>query len=148
MGSNLDDSVREVVDRLATSYEHRSNLWEQSGRADLVPTDNLDAVVNLTGSSKAQVCDAVAKDLAFRFTYRTLTFDFCDDLVNDVCAWITEDLSNNPTPLGGYPNLFIRIFEAFEEGEFIHPGDSPDIDAAEKYARPLIAAVVRDLSHD
>jgi hypothetical protein len=68
--------------------------------------------------------------------------------MNVAFAWITEDLVKHPDPLAAWPALFMRIFEAFEEGEFVHPGDSPEIDSAEKYARPDIAAVIRDLSHD
>jgi hypothetical protein len=57
MGAELDAIVREVVDRLAARHESRSNLWE-----------GLDTILGRTGSSKAEVCDAVAKVLAISAT--------------------------------------------------------------------------------
>ena len=113
----------------------------------LDPTDELDTVLGPTSLwSKAQVCDAVAKVLAVGYADRTLTFEFCDYLVNELFAWIVPDVHNDPSPSRDFPKVLMRIYEAFEEGEYIHDGDSPEIDFAEKYARPKIAAVIRGLS--
>jgi hypothetical protein len=145
VGGRLDAIAREGVERLAIRHESRSTPWEESGWKNLA---ELGTVQGRTGSSKAEVCDAVAKVLASGFADRTLTFEFCDRLINDAFAWITDGLAHGRSDLTGYPDFFWRVYLAFEEGEFVHRGDSPEVDSAEKYARPAIAEVIRDLSLD
>ena len=86
------------------------------------------------GLSRHDLYDAVARHLAFSFHRHELTFEFCDAVMNDLHGVIIsfDDVR---------PDLFWTVFEAFDEGEYIHP-DRPDADPIETYTRPRIVEIV------
>jgi hypothetical protein len=43
---------------------------------------------------------------------------------------------------GVVPALVLSIYQAFDEGEYVHSGDTPDVDTESKYTKPMIAAVL------
>ena len=38
------------------------------------------------------------------------------------------------------------VYHAFDAGEYLHPGDSPDISPADRYTRPQLLAIVAGAS--
>src|SRR3954464_6160157 len=61
--------------------------------------------------------DEAAAILATRYERGSLTFEFCDGVVNGLYAAFTE------WPLPQMPPLFYDVFLAFDAGEYPHDGD-------------------------
>ena len=108
--------------------------------ASPTPRRELVALMAETGSSKERLWEAVAGELALGFSEDTLSYNFCDDLANLMFGWLDDD-SNWP----GVPDFFMRVYLAFDAGEYRHRGDAEDVDPEVKYTRPLIAEIVREL---
>lgn len=75
--------------------------------------------------------------LASGFHNSELTFDFCADIVNDLCG-IVMDARYNDRP----PDLFWQVYLAFDEGEFFHDAYPHLEDPIEAFTRPLIARII------
>ena len=101
------------------------------------------ALMAETGSSKEQLCDAVAAELALRFSEDSFSYNFCDDLANVMFGWLVSGFGDSTTT--EIPDFFFNVYLAFDEGEYRHPGDGEDVDPEVKYTRPLIAEIVREL---
>lgn len=95
-----------------------------------------------TGLTTVQLLDAIGAQLARGFHDRTLTFEFCDAVVNRMVSYAYEGFLAEGE--AGWPKLFWQVFLAFDEGEYCHAG-RPDADPVEFYTRPLVAAVVAQL---
>ncbi|MHC2333736.1 hypothetical protein [Bradyrhizobium sp. USDA 4454] len=78
--------------------------------------------------------DALALELASEFNKKTLDFDFCDRVVNELLGLMgaRPDL----------PPLFWDIYLAFDAGEF-YPDNDHSTDPVARFTRPQIAEIVR-----
>jgi hypothetical protein len=90
--------------------------------------------IEATGLSRSALYDALALRLALGFQSKTLEFDFCDQVVNDLHAVISVQNEDRP-------EFFWNVFLAFDAGEF-YPNDNRSIDPVEAYTRPQIAKVL------
>lgn len=45
---------------------------------------------------------------------------------------------------GIVPALVLSVYQAFDEGEYVHSGDTSDVDAESKYTKPMIAAILAE----
>ncbi|PCE33506.1 hypothetical protein BZL54_04585 [Burkholderia ubonensis subsp. mesacidophila] len=92
------------------------------------------------GEVKPERFDALALALARGYHDGKLSFAFCDSIVNILVEKVYSDaVAQRDT----WPPLFWDVFLAFDAGEFFRPGER-HIDPAEKYTRPLIAAIVAE----
>lgn len=89
--------------------------------------------LNLT---RGALYDAIALRLALGFLDNEFPFELCDAIVNDIHSVITLGDAN-------WPELFWRVFLAFDAGEYRHQNDGGDVDPVEKYTRPQIAEIVK-----
>jgi hypothetical protein len=90
------------------------------------------------GGSRSTLYDEIALYLARGFHAFELTFAFCDAVVNDlhgVISFAHEDR----------PDLFWKVFLAFDEGEFSHHGNR-DEDPQQVYTRPMIGRIINGVS--
>jgi hypothetical protein len=87
--------------------------------------------------ARSDLYNQIAARLAFGFHDAEFSFSFCDAVVNDIHAVIT--LSDEDRP-----DLFWRVFLAFDAGEFYHDGNR-DQDPVDTYTRPEIARIVDQL---
>jgi hypothetical protein len=89
------------------------------------------------GGDREPVYDAFARYLALAFHQRELPFAFCDAVLNDLHTVITmaDDVR---------PDLFWRVYLAFDAGEYHRNADKSDNPVAE-YTEPAIADIVRSL---
>lgn len=90
------------------------------------------------GVSRATLYDQIALHLARGFHASVLTFAFCDAVVNDLHGVIT--FANEDRP-----DLFWKVFLAFDEGEFHHHSNRGE-DPKEVYTRPMIGRIIKDVS--
>jgi hypothetical protein len=86
---------------------------------------------------RSELFDQIALDLARGFYASDLTFGFCDAVINDLFGLITS--SNEPSP-----DLFWRVYLAFDEGEYYHDNNR-DEDPVEVYTRPMITRIINDI---
>ena len=88
--------------------------------------------------SRSELYDHIAIYLARGFDSLELPFQFCDAVVNDIHRVITfaDDVR---------PDLFWKVFNAFDEGEYYHEGNREQ-DPVEVYTRPQIAEIVSAIS--
>lgn len=86
------------------------------------------------GGKRQRVYDEVACFLAVAFHERRLPFAFCNAIMNDLEAVISNADDKRP-------DLFWRVYLAFDAGEFHRRGDKSD-DPVSEHAGPAIAAIV------
>jgi hypothetical protein len=86
--------------------------------------------------------DSVAAELARGYYERRYSFDFCDAVVNQLYALMISKQHLDPPP--PWPNLFWRVYEAFDAGECHRLADMSDDPIAE-LTDPEIAEIVRAL---
>jgi hypothetical protein len=88
----------------------------------------------LSGVPRSTLYDQIAIHLARAFYESELTFAFCDWILNDIHGIITTNDEARP-------ELFWKVYLAFDEGEFYHT-DKRDEDPAEVYTRPMVAKIL------
>ncbi|MGA3047043.1 MAG: hypothetical protein ABSD67_10495 [Terracidiphilus sp.] len=87
-------------------------------------------------TSNDELYDAIALRIAEGYFKKELDFTLCDAIVNDIHSAITH--------VGGQrPDLFWRVYLAFDEGEYYHD-DRRDVDPEELYTVPMIEAIIEE----
>ena len=84
--------------------------------------------------AKNRLLNCLALELALGFNENALDFDFCDRLVNELLGAVSLQEDE--------PDLFWRVFLAFDAGEFFHDEDQR-AHPVDRYTRPQIAEIVR-----
>lgn len=104
------------------------------------PADALSELLGRYVGGKFHICET---DIA-RWTGGSAGHDgeFCDEVVNDLYDYVIS--KQRGTPLHPTPNLFWRVFAAFDAGEFHRQPDKSDGPIAE-FTDPRIADIVRGL---
>ncbi len=93
-----------------------------------------------TELARSALYDRIAIYLARGFHRSELSFEFCDQVVNEIHGIIVRTNENRPT-------LYWEVFLAFDAGEFYRNSDRSR-DPVDTYTRPLIAKVVEKHSTD
>ena len=86
------------------------------------------------GGEAASSWDALAIGVAQRYLRGEVTFVAADSFMNALWSFVIFD--GQPSP------VMTRVYEAFDDGEYHHPGDAPDVDPEVAYTRPLLAALL------
>ena len=79
-----------------------------------------------------ELIDAFSRYVAHGFACGQLPYEECDAAMNRLIT--IADYS--------VPKYTWNVFVAFDEGEYSHPGDSPDLDPVVAYTRPAIAEIL------
>ncbi|WP_423141686.1 hypothetical protein ACOYW6_12785 [Parablastomonas sp. CN1-191] len=88
------------------------------------------------------VFDGIAALLARGYHERRYSFEFCDEVVNELYEpMISRQFLASSPP---WPELYWSVFEAFDAGEFHRQPDKSDDPIAE-FTVPAIADIVRGL---
>jgi len=129
--SAVELRVRAIVEGLAERHVPGLDVPEPFGEGSV--WEEIDDLLSETDLSPEEACDAFAAELAAGFGDSRLSYDLCDAVVNALFAWITTDKDHRTIPAS-----FWEVFNAFDEGEYRHPGDADDVDPSEKYTRTQI----------
>ena len=80
--------------------------------------------------------DSLALNVAGQYLSGAVGFLVADTLMNDLFshAAFHSDL----------PQTFMRVYEAFDQGEYHHAGDREGVDAETTYTRPMLSALVSE----
>ena len=88
------------------------------------------------GITVTAFCDGLALRVAMGFAEGRLDYEYCDWVMNHletlmVCQY--DDV---------LPPLAFSIWEAFDEGEYVHPGDASEPQPEALYTRPRILEIL------
>lgn len=102
-------------------------------------------MVAWSGGSDKDLCalyNQIAGQLALGYHEARFSFEFCDEVVNQLWViMILQQVGQHPPP---WPELFSRVYDAFDAGEFASPLLPPH-DPVQTYTDPEIAEIVRGL---
>jgi hypothetical protein len=127
-------NASDIINELKTFY--KDGVDYRSLDRHLTETD-VERWSNACGWPRSQLFDEVVMCLALGYHSSDLSFEFCDMVVNDLAAPVTNTS-------GPKPNFFWEVYSAFDEGEYYH-GNHRDEDPVEVYTRPMIAQIVEVL---
>jgi len=114
---SLDDLIQECA-----------TLW--------IPMETLARESARSGLSHEAFCDAFARRVALRYLEGSLDFEAADAAMNSLAAYAFQPPTLEPGP------YMWDVYYAFDDGEDVHPGGSPNVSAAERYTRPRLLAIV------
>lgn len=109
-------------------------------RGDLV-LEHLERYCATTGTDIQAASDSLALHVARCFLSGTLEFDECDLAMNSLFHVMTSEPYLELTDRS-IPDDAFAVYRAFDEGEYVHPGDQPDDVPSIKYTIPLLRAVL------
>jgi hypothetical protein len=107
---------------------------------DLAALDLLIASPRKGWSAQAEIgsdghgafCDAFARRVAEEYWAGRLSFNDADGAMTELYSYSYFDEN------GDMPPFAWEVFEAFDEGEYYHHGDSRDWDPEDVYTKPMI----------
>jgi len=117
---NIEDILHQIVE----------NDYPSAGAFD-------DALASFGGSRKA-FSENFAKEVALRYLQGNLVFDIADCAINALSDW---------TPLEDFSACCWAIYRAFDEGEYLHRGQSVGTNE-ELFTRPLLRQAMTDFFPD
>lgn len=103
--------------------------------------EHLESYCATTGTDIRVASDSLALHFARCFLRGTLEFDECDLARNSLFHVMTSEPYFELTG-GSIPDDAFAVYLAFDEGEYVHPGDQPDDVPAIKYTISLLRAVL------
>lgn len=124
--------VAEIIAELKARYGEDPSF--SNSRLSRLTEADIQRWSGLCDGSRSLLYDQIAFCLACSFNAAELTFDFCDLVINDLCGAI-DLVTERP------PDLFWKIYLAFDEGEYYH-GNNREEDPVEVYTRPMIASII------
>jgi hypothetical protein len=104
--------------------------------------DNIVCWAEDLGLAEDTLYDDIAAELALGYHVGRYSFEFCDAVVNHLYALMLA--RQQEAQLQSWPQLFWRVFEAFDAGELADPS-KPAHDPIKAYTDPEIADIVREL---
>lgn len=123
-----------VLSELRQIYGEQASQPNYRGVVRLKDADVQQWVAALA-CSRPDFYNELAIGLARGFASSELTFEFCDAVLNGI-----HDVIGNADE--ERPDLFWRIYVAFDEGEYYHENNRQE-DPAEAYTRPMIADILK-----
>ncbi|MEB2549731.1 hypothetical protein [Burkholderia gladioli] len=129
-------------DLQAEFIEHLQSRYDETGPGQLLSARDIERWTEIVGSTRRHAYDVIAKHLALGFHEGRLSFWFCDAVAIAVIGFVYDDFVTQGED--SWPDFFNRVYLAFDAGEV----SRPEVNPIEKFTRPMIAEIVRDLAHD
>jgi hypothetical protein len=101
------------------------------------------SVATQHGISLGRLLDMISLDVADRYEAGSLPFAEVDRTMNVIWGLIFSQ----PASEVEIPEVTEDIFNAFDQGEYCHSEDSPDIDPKAKYTKPMLKAALAKHRH-
>lgn len=107
---------------------------------------NSNQIAKILGNPQEYPCELIeelSKETAIRYWNGEIDFHAGDCIMNNLYSfWVTNDYFIRNFKFGEISTL---CFEAFDCGEYFRPNDSKDVDPPEKYTKPLINKLLKEL---
>lgn len=100
----------------------------------------LGATCQKFGVAPEDVLNELSIEIAEGFLSGSLTYEFCDGVMNGIISAIV-DLGM----VGDLPEPAFSLYHAFDQGEWTRSNDPPGTDPSEKYTKPMVLEIMRDL---
>lgn len=94
------------------------------------------------GVTAQALLNALSISLAERYLQGTLTYAFCDGVLNGLIDAIVDVGMSRDLPQPAF-----SLYQAFDQGEWRRSDDPPETDPGEKYVKPLVLQIMRKLRH-
>ena len=92
------------------------------------------------GLSGDEFCNRFSLNVARRYQNGNATFDGCSCVMNALFGIACAPTSPMFEQIGS--EVWFAVYQAFDEGEYQHPGDDAIAMAEVKYTQPLIASIL------
>ena len=109
----------------------------QAGLSGVITYELLGAIAARGATTPPKALEELALHVAQEYSNGRLSFEEADSIMNAAFAvatsagfWAAHDRS--------VPSMVFEVYQAFDEGEYHHPGDAPGIEPELKYTRPLV----------
>ena len=113
-------------------HKHFDDLARKCDQDEVLRSEDLDELCSLTGLNRDDLFDSLADYIARRFASNDLSFETSGAVMNFLWA----------ESLFGLSGFAKDVFLAFDDGEHLPSGASPDTDPVGKYTRPQIAGLI------
>jgi hypothetical protein len=113
----------------------------ESARTGVIRYELLTQIANAMSISASELLDSLALHVAKQYENREMSFEDADAVMNAAFASATsqEHWTRHESTI---PPFMFEVYQAFDEGEYLHPGDQQSVDTELKYTRPLIAGIL------
>ena len=105
--------------------------------AEHLETSDVEHAATQLGISIEELCDLVARTIASRYLDGSIEWAYGDRVMNSLHAW-----AYGPSDVC-LSEVAWEVFSAFDEGEYIHQGDPPNM-APDARTRPLLLRLMGD----
>ncbi len=102
-------------------------------------SDDIATWTGESGETISALLDRLGDEIAKGYHARTLSYEFCDEVMNYLFAELMEALLEDPALPD--PALFHQVYDAFDAGEYHRREDRSDDPIAE-FTDPAIADIV------
>lgn len=100
---------------------------------------SLDEVALLCESTSGEISatlNALAVEVAGRYLRGDISFTAADSLMNN--------LFDHAARRSVLPPAFMRVYEAFDQGEYHHSGDAEGVDSEVVYTKPMLLTLIAE----
>jgi hypothetical protein len=101
---------------------------------DLVP------ICERFGVAPKDILNELAIAIAQGYLEGSLTYMFCDSVMNGIINAVVDVSMTEDMPQPAF-----SLYQAFDDGEWLRSDDPPGTDAGEKYTKPAVVEIMRDL---
>ncbi|WP_061942788.1 hypothetical protein [Collimonas pratensis] len=112
------------------------NILKQIDKNTQPDVGAFDLALASHGGPRNAFCDSFAKMVAERYLDNSLDFDIADCAINCLSSWAR---------LEKFSEFSWAIYRAFDEGEYLHPGQPPGTNE-ELYTRPMLRKAMSEIS--
>lgn len=106
---------------------------------------HLRAASDASPENAADSFDALGLEIARRYNSSLISFADADTLANAMFSAMCHGAFF--TDYFDADRVAARVYYAFDEGEYIHRGESDAIDPVEKYTNPMIEEILKEYFH-
>lgn len=92
------------------------------------------------GCSGVVLCNRLALHVARSYRSGIVNFDDCDSVMNALFGIACTPAS--PMFESVSSEVWFAVYQAFDEGEYQHPGDGSDVVPADKYTKPRVEKIL------
>lgn len=107
-----------------------------AGQDRFLDQDEVKRLVETSGGDINTNLDRIAIEVAERYLRRTASFMAADTVMNNLFHYAARH--------SDLPSTFMRVYEAFDQGEWLHPGDPSGTDPEAAYTKPMLRALVAE----
>ncbi|GAB7532748.1 hypothetical protein PS3A_51640 [Pseudomonas sp. 3A(2025)] len=110
-------------------------------QADGLTLHDLAAFCETYDVAPQQVLNELSVLVAQDYLDGSLTYEFCDDVMNGIINAVVEVGMTHDMPQPAF-----ALYQAFDQGEWRRGDDPPQTEPGEKYTKPLVRDIMRGLN--